>query len=274
MRHLGLIPSLVAALIAVSLPALADEPPPVDPALKDGPGGRAAEAFEAGDYAEAARRYQVLLDTQGVSADTLFNIGTAWAWAEEPGRAIWALERARLLAPDDEAIAHNLEVIRQRVRLKRMEATTGQKLTEGDPEGFFAFHLLTGLSWRWLGALTVLFNLMAFATVLGWLKTRPGGRRDALVVTAALFFSLTALGLAGVVGQATVRQQIQLGVILDKGVRLHQTPTTTSEKRAHADVYSGALVRVLEQRLDGWSHIKMVDESAGWVRSDQVGLIQ
>ncbi|MEL6178926.1 MAG: SH3 domain-containing protein [Myxococcota bacterium] len=271
MKYASALGILMALLWVSTLGA--EEPPPLAPALRSGPGGSAAQAFSEGNYPEAARRYQVLLDTQGVTADTLYNIGTAWAWADEPGRAIWALERARLMKPTDDAIAHNLDVVRQRVRLKRMEDTTGTQLTEGDPEGFFTFRLLTGMRWRVLGVLTVVFNVLAFIAWAFWVRTPAGGRRDALAVSATLLFIVAGLGFAGVVGQALVRQQIQLGVVLERQVKLHQTPTTTSEKRTHADVYSGALVRVLERRMDGWSRIKVVDESEGWVRSDQLGLI-
>lgn len=253
-----------------------ESPPPLPSELLEGPGASAAEAFQAGDYAEAARRYAVLLDTRGASADLLYNAGVAWAWADDPGRAIWALERARLLEPRDEDVLANLDVMRQRVRVARMKDRMGAqgKVTDGDPEGLFVWRLLTAIRPVELAALMVLFNALGFALLALWRRRAPGPWRDAIAVGAALAL-LAAGGVATTAfAQALVLEDVQMGVVFDRQLRLSQAPTTTAPAKARADLYRGAVVRVLEVRSDGWLKLQLVDGTEGWIDRRHVGLVR
>ncbi len=253
--------------------ALAEPPVALAPELLKGEGGPAAEAFGRGDPAEAARRYEVLLSTRGPSADLLYNLGTAWAQAGEPGRAIWALERARLLAPRDAAIGHNLEVTRQRVRVARLKQKTHGKLTEGDPDGLFWRRQLTRWTQRELAAPLVIFNVIFFALLALIRRMGRGSRRDVVVVLAGVAgLALLALGGA-LAGRTAALARIEVGVVLDARVSMSETPTSASASRQHADLYRGAQVRVLERRADGWVRIRLVEETVGWVRGKHIGLI-
>ncbi len=244
-----------------------------DPAILDGEGRKAAEAALGGDHAEAARRYKVLLDTRGPDPVLLYNLGTSWAQTDELGKALWALERARLRAPSDGAIKQNLEIIRQRVRVARMSQKVRGRLTQGDPEGVFWVRLLTSFGWWWLLGPLVLGNLLFFV-FLGLRRSSPeGGVRDAWTVGAGVMAVLVLLALVGVVARQAVVDSVTVGVVLGKGVGLSDNPAPTTVGRPHIDMYQGAVVRVLTQREDGWFQIQLVDGTLGWVRQQHVGLV-
>lgn len=236
-------------------------------------GDAAGEAFVAGDATEAARRYKVRLDTEGPDPNLLYNLGTVWAHAGDAGRAVWALERARLRAPRDVEINHNLNVMRERVRVARMEQRVRGQLTEGLPDGVYAYRMLTGVRlWEVLIPLG-LANLLLFVFVGLRRSTAPGGLRDAWTVGAAIsaLLLLAALGVL-VARQATI-SQVQIGVVLDVEAGLSETPTASSSPRRHPDLYQGATVRVLTTRDDGWVQVGLVGERVGWVRARHVGLV-
>lgn len=249
------------------------QPPAVPPALLEGEGGAAAQAFSQGDYAEAARRYEVLLETRGGAASLYYNAGTSWSLAQEPGRALWALERAHLLDPADEDIAHNLDVTRQRVRVERVRSTRGARLTEGEPEGLFWFRLLTswsGAGWLWLALLS---HALGWALLAWRRRLEPGGRKDGVTVAASLLLALGLALVGALAARAVVIAQVQPGVVLAQGAQLAQAPVVTARREHHPDLYAGAVVRVLERRSDGWSHVRLVDGTQGWLTSQEVGVV-
>ncbi len=233
-----------------------------------------AHAQPAPTSAQAADRYAVLLKTRGPDADLLYNLGTAAADAGEWGRAVWALERARLFAPRDPDLLHNLDVVRQRVRVERMKNLTSARLTDGEPDGAAAFRAATAVSpWAAPGAV-LLASLLFTALLAARARLRPGGAQDTAAVLAGLA-ALTALAcLAAGAAQLVTLDTLRLGVVLNPDQRIASTPSATADARAHADLYPGAIVRVLDARSDGWTHIRLVDGTAGWVRAADVGLIQ
>ena len=236
-------------------------------------GQSAAAAFEAGDPAEAARRYEVLRQTRGASADLLYNLGTAYAHADDPGRAIWALESARMMSPRDEALAHNLEVMRQRVRVARLKQKIRSKLTDGEPEGLASRRLLTTFKGLELAIPLVVLNALFFLLLAVRRLMSPSGGRDAVTVMGGLVCVLVVCLAATLVARQVVVSQVRVGVVLDTRVGLSDTPTISAVSRRHVDLYQGAMVRVLEQRGDGWLHLGLVDGAEGWVRDKHVGVI-
>lgn len=233
----------------------------------------AAKAYGAGNYAEAARRYKVLVETHGPSADLLYNLGTARAEAGQPGRAIFALERARVLAPRDEGIARNLDIVRQRVRIARMEKRASHALTEGEPDDIFWYRVATWFDPVVLAWIVVLFNFLTFGALAVRRSLRAGALRDTFAVGAMLAVTGLVLSLSTLLFHAAVTRNVQIGVVLDETAQLHQTPTATALTRGHPDVYPGAVLRVLDQRSDGWTKVRVVDDTVGWLPSSEIGAI-
>jgi len=92
----------------------------------------AANAAAArGDHAAAASAFEQSIARDGWSANALLGLANAYANLGEHGRAILALERARLVAPDDEAVATNLARERERAavaapEVARVDAVLGR----------------------------------------------------------------------------------------------------------------------------------------------------
>lgn len=248
--------------------------PTLEAAAFDGEGGSAARAFADGNPAESARRYEVLLETRGPSPALLYNLGTAASFSEDYGRAIWALERARLLDPRNDDIQHNLDVTRQRVRVRRMQNLTTGKLTDGEPDGVVWFRTLTWATEGEIGLLIVLLNLLTFGALALRRRLPEGGLRDGAGVLVGLLAILLTTTLAFGVAQSWARASVRVGVILDADVPLHVAPSATAEHKPHPDLFNGATVRILDQRSDGWTQIQVVDGKTGWLLSNKLGEVR
>ncbi len=235
-------------------------------------GAAAKKAYDDGDAKEAARRYRVLLDTRGESADLLFNLGTAWGESGELGHAIWALEKARLLAPGDEDVKTNLKTVRERIRVKRVEDSVG-KMTEGESDAVTWWRLMTAIPPLPFAALVLLCNLLGFAALIARRGMKQGGARDATTVFAILFLSVFAVGLCGLFAQSSVHANTHLAIVLKPKQELHRSPTPNAQHKIHPDVYEGALLEVLEQRDDGWVQVLVLDQTEGWIRADDLGML-
>ncbi len=262
-----------SALAQDNKEAQAGAEPALDPRAMEGEGSSAAKAFASGDYAQAARNYEVLLKTQGASTDLLFNLGTSWAHAGDSGRAIWALERARLRAPDDVEILQNLEIMRQRVRVERARKWSGSRMTQGVPEEVFWQRLATSWSVGELAWTLVLLNGLFFALWAARRTRKEGGIKDGLTVGTGITLVLLVLVLSSLIARQTIVHTIELGIALETNKGLLDTPVATAKARRHPDFYSGAVVRILAERTDGWIQLRLVDGSQGWVARESVGRI-
>ena len=70
----------------------------------------AASHYSEGKYNEAADLYQQIIETGYESAEVYYNLGNSYYKMSDLPNAILNYERAKLLAPNDEDIAFNLEL--------------------------------------------------------------------------------------------------------------------------------------------------------------------
>lgn len=221
----------------------------------------------------SSTRYEVLLSSDGPSTDVLYNLGTAYAAEGELGKALWALERARLASPGDSDVAHNLDVVRQRVRLQRVEQRRAGRLTEGEPDGVSTFRTLTAVSSGALAWPALVAWILAFGLLFVRRRQQPGGIRDAVTVAVVILFVVAALGFGGLAARTQSLDRVEVGIAVEKAPTMRLAPIQTEKQSPHADLFEGATVRVLERRSDGWIHVQLVDGTRGWMSKEEVGLV-
>jgi tetratricopeptide (TPR) repeat protein len=92
--------------------------------------GRAREIYDRGQFRETRELFHQLITQDGPSAPLLYNLGCAFYREGRLGKAIAAWESARLLAPWDPDLLHNLGVAsgKQVDRLPEVERSTIERL--------------------------------------------------------------------------------------------------------------------------------------------------
>jgi hypothetical protein len=235
--------------IALALPAGAASAADPGPALE--PRFRAAnELARAGDYPKALAGYAELARS-GVESASLY-----WNWAQAAsargasGEALWALMRARELAPADRAVGRDIERLRESLNLDPAEIAPEPLAAVARASRRFRLDLLATL----LLALSVAAHALA--------RLRLGGSRAALAA-GGLFALGLAAGAAPLVGSLAR----PTAAVVHRGAPLFDAASPTAEPTG--SLREGEVVPVLDAS-GGWLRVEDNAGARGWARATDV----
>jgi tetratricopeptide (TPR) repeat protein len=220
----------------------------------------ANQAYFSGNYQEAAKLFQQIIDAHGYSAALCFNLANAEARAGHPGLAILNYERARYLAPGDADIDHNLQFARKQAGL------------ESDSYRWWQIVLRSLTIDQWLAivdgwlaliALAVLANAFA-AGLASRLRLAPPVLKK--IVKGVLFVSVPAFLFFGYVALIAAPLRIE-GVVVVKQATLRLSPFDSAEQIG--SLPEGELVTV-EQTYKDYLRIEGRDDRFGWVQQKEL----
>jgi tetratricopeptide (TPR) repeat protein len=210
----------------------------------------AGKAYDAGDFAGAARRYGQLLDRNESAPELFYNLGNALFKQGRNGEAVLAYRRAWYAKPRDADIRANL-------RLAQQESAATQ------PEFPFWIRPLWYLSaaeWRhvaivgyWLSAAALIAFL---ASGRRWLWARR---------VAVLAATIAVLGAAGLGAWAWLYARPEV-VVLNGTQQALYAPMEGATP--HFAMPEGSIARMGE-RSGTWLEVRAGDRS-GWILSTQV----
>ncbi len=223
---------------------------------------RGNEAHLRGDYAAAAAAYEQLDRQHVVSADLYYNMGVTYFRQAQLGRAIWAFERALVVAPDDDDARFNL------AQARKLAAQRAHDKLEGSEREALWIRVVTYLGpstevWLFCGLYLGCFLLLFL---------RRGMAHDArLAVSTAAVILGTGAVLAGllVAGRATL-DRIPSAVVLPDRVAVKEG--ADNNYRTSFEVHGGLRVRVLEREQD-WVRVRLANGLEGFLRAEDVGLL-
>lgn len=244
---------VLCALLAILFAA------PVRAELPRASASSAAEAYQAGDYAAAAKVYSALIDESGPTVDLYFNLGTAELRAGRLGHAVLAFERALRLDPTDEDVAHNLAEARKSVIDQvvgaREEAPFIERLGERVP-------------------VNPVGHLFLASWVLGigaWLARGVTERRRALFTSVGIVGLILALLSGALLGAAAWRhERVAYAVAVAKTVPVREGPA--SDFKAAFEIHEGLKVRVVRRESD-FLRVRLGNGVEGWVAERDVPVI-
>ncbi len=217
------------------------------------PFDQANQDYAAGNFKEAARGFEQVIAQQGYSAPVLFNLGNAWLKAGEPGRAILNYERARVLAPRNDAITRNLGLAREQAGVAVPVPGTLERAAQS-----LSWNALT---WAGIGALLVTCASIFLARLR---PSLPRGGLGFLTASGACALVLAASALA-------VRwPELDRAVVLAP-----DAPARIAPANAAAVSFSlpgGETVRA-QQAHGGFVLVRTADGRSGWVSEAQVARI-
>jgi tetratricopeptide (TPR) repeat protein len=253
-RALGLV---LLATLAIGVASRAARADLLDEAWK-----RGNEAHLRGDYAAAAAAYAQLDRQHVVSADLYYNLGVTYFRQQKLGPAIWAFERALVVAPDDDDARFNLAQARKLAGQRAHDKLEGAEREPGWVRLVTYFSPSTEV-WLFCG-----LYLGCFALIF----LRRGMAHDSrlAVTTAAALLGAGAL-LAGllVLGRVNL-DRIPAAVILPDQVAVKEG--AGSNFRTNFEVHGGLRVRVLDREQE-WVRIRLANGLEGYVRAEDVGTL-
>jgi tetratricopeptide (TPR) repeat protein len=219
-------------------------------AAEDTPSFAGATAqYEAGKYAEAARAFEA---ASPQTVNGLYNAGTAWAKAGEPGLAALAFERVLLASPGHFEARHNLGQLRTDAGIP----ATAQKWWSRVPADLPP---LTAAFAGWVALVS--------ATALWIIGVRGPLHRWA--------------GWAGAVGLAIFAAALPLWIVNGKGAKDPRAAVVITPKPVPArfaparnagvaaTLAPGQPVRILSEAA-GWAYCALGQQTRGWVPDTEV----
>ncbi|RMH40310.1 MAG: hypothetical protein D6689_14180 [Deltaproteobacteria bacterium] len=247
-----------AWMLAVALPARADETSFAS----------ANEAYLAGDYATAVRRYEALVAAGIRHEDLFYNLGNAYFRLAADrddvlGRAIYNYERALRVRPDFDDAAYNLQVARDAVAAKVVDRIES---AEGDP---LWVTVATKFS---IGQLTVAFlvvDAVLFAALIA-LRLMASGFARAIVAVGAGFAAVAFFVAAALLwAHVYFVTRVDLGIVLPDETQLSEAPGQTA--RDGARLHAGLRVHVVDREGSGWVRVRLANGHEGWLPAEEVG---
>lgn len=210
------------------------------------------EHYAVGNYESAVEAYQAAIGEGYVSAALFFNLGNAHYRRDELGEAVRAYERARLLAPDDPEILHNLSIVEDRTvdQFSRLPAPYWLRGWEWVVRavgvwGFFAIGIVC-----WFAATAAIVR----RTVMG--STRVWLRRATSVLLVLGISSLTLAFAASL-----DRQARRSAVVVASEVPLRSEPSSTAG--SEITIHEGLVVDVLREQ-ESWALLRLPNGVQGW----------
>jgi hypothetical protein len=210
----------------------------------------------AGNYAEAIQVYEGLVAQEVQDSALFYNLGNAYYYQGDLGRAILNYERAAQLAPRDADIRANLAQARAQAGDPFLASPAG-------PLG-----ILTGLTQRWLNineaaVLALALWFAAGAALLAYRFARPSRAKDGLRYAALLAILLMAVFGLSLGARVYAEQAMPEGIVIAPTIALSSEPG--SQYATGYNLNGGTAVNILETRGD-WARLAAPDNSVkGWI---------
>ena len=219
---------------------------------------QANKLYEEGKYADAVQAYDKLLSGGDLSEALLFNRGNALFKTSQLGRAIASWRQAEQLAPRDPAVRENLT-------LARTQAQGGVVSLRRDMFTRY-LELLTLNEWAVAGAI----GIWCFFLILGFSQYNP---KSASRLRPWLVFSGAAMLVFGL-SLAMALNQFYFttsAVVISGEVEVRNGPL--DESTGMFKLRDGAELNVMD-RKDNWLQVEDSAQRVGWVRQDQVLVLE
>ncbi len=220
-------------------------------------------AYRSADYQKAIFLYQQDLQS-GETAATYNNMGNAYYRVGNIPMAIYSYEKAKLLAPMNDDVAHNLEIARKK---------TTDRLQPENEVIFAKWYKAAVMShsintWSYTATAALLAALVLFLVYLFV------GR---MLVKRLAFYASTFLVALFLVANVCAWQRKAIlethdtAIVMQKEIRVKSSPTTNAPDACI--IHEGTKVRITDKEMKNWYAIRLADGREGWIATTAVKLL-
>ena len=224
---------------------------------------RAKHYYQQNEYSKAIVEYQSLADSGWVSAALFYNLGNAYFRNNDLKSAILYYERAKRLAPNDEAINKNLELSYSLI-FDRVEAVPELFLITW---GKAIRDIMTVRAWSW-------WSIGSFAVMLAlgliFLFVRKMAVRQLAFVLCLFSFMLCIITFTfGYLQKANIERTDE-AIVFVPSVTIKSSPADSGNNLFI--LHEGIKVRI-EDRIGEWCEVRIADGKKGWMRISELKVI-
>ena len=218
------------------------------------------EYFMNGEYEQAIKEYQVVIDSGYESSELYYNLGNAYYKSHKITMALVNYEKASILNPRDEEILHNLEMTRQLV------VDDIDNLPEFLPKIWYRrfISLLKSDQWAYISLVAFPVSLLLF---LVYLFVRRIRIRKLSFWLAALLMIISLSTIVFSYHQKKMVYNHSYAIILSPSVTIKSSPDDSGTELFQ--LHEGTKVKIIDQ-LGEWKEIKLSDGNVGWLRMEDL----
>ena len=224
---------------------------------------KANEAYMDGAYQQAIDHYEAILDLEMESAPLYYNLGNAYFQLELTGMARLNYERAKRLDPRNDAILHNIDLLREGIPLE-VKALPHPRILQWR-DSFTGLQRADG--WAW----TAIFMILALSVSLAMVfyMRSPAAKK--------LFLALAAFLLIGIIisfyaagKQYQMAYKNQHAIVMESNVAARSAPGDNGQELFI--LMEGIKVEI-KASVNNWSEIRLPDGNTGWLPDDAFEVI-
>jgi tetratricopeptide (TPR) repeat protein len=218
---------------------------------------QANQEYAAGQFKDAIRDYQALVDKGVYSAPLFYDLGNAYFRIQDFGRAILNYHRALALDARQPEAEANLRIAQDQARSLELRLTAFENVA----------HIPGSTGLTITAAVAGCLFLFCFAS---WLfsRKRTAGR---LVFAAALFATISAAAVTGVYALETGRHGSALAIVTAPQVEA-RVATADNANRV-LTLPPGSEVQILSRRGD-WVYASLPNQLRGWIPANSVDRVK
>ena len=218
------------------------------------------DAYRKGQYDLAIQEFESILLDNWDSPELYYNLGNAFYRSVNIAGAVWAFESCLKLSPTNEDAKYNLKLANLKV-IDRMDSP--------EPPIYLKWYLsikeqFTPSTWINISLCIFLFfsiimpaSRMTSSSILQHLRGSI-----ILVFFVSLFLTIHSIW---------TDNSLSLGVIYTTKVEAHSEPNVFSTRLF--EVHEGLRVSI-NQAVDDWVEIELLDGKTGWIENNQIRLIR
>ncbi len=220
------------------------------------------QAYINQQYDSSIAYYEQILAQEVHSPELYFNLGNAHFKLNDIPSAILYYEKAKKFAPGDKDILNNLSM----ANLKTVDRV------EGKPELAFETWWNSFLNYQnsdgW-GKWTIVLGFLVLILLIGYLVTSGLLKKIAFFAAAfALVVMLSCWILASVTSSYV--ENNEYAIIFSPSVTVKSAPNQQANKLFV--IHEGTKVKI-EDSLDEWKKISLMNGNSGWIRDEALKLI-
>ncbi len=214
-------------------------------------------------YEKAILGYEKIIVEGGIENPKLYyNLANAYFLRGDLGRAILNYRRAEKFDKSDAGIQKNLAFARSR-RIDKVELKTEKRILQT----LFFWHFDFSMKMKFVIGCVFLWALCLALTAMMWL-----GRRALLTLVAGISVVIVIFLIGSLVVDSYNSSTNRSGVIVSSEILARQGDGQNYPPSFKEPLHAGTEFELIESR-PGWFHIKLANDSDGWIAQSGAGLI-
>jgi len=219
--------------------------------------------YQEGQFEQAVLAYQKILGQGFESGAVYYNLGNAYFKSGKLGYAIFSYEKGLKLEPNDEDLSYNLRIA---------QARTFDKITELPKLFIIAWWegLVTSLSLSAWSFFVILFFWILLISIAVYFFSRNSRFQRISFLSSSISLAVLIVVVVLLFARVNREAATNYGILLQQTYSVKVSP---DEKGSDAFVVHEGIKFSIEDHVNDWVKIRLVDGKIGWIQKSVMGQI-